>query len=334
MLNAPFTFPSFSSLSSLFPLHEHFFQCKCANTHILEVLLWIGLLLLSKWIFSFLYSFYTYFIRPGKNLRKYGDWAVVTGCTDGIGKAISEEFARKGLNLVLISRNQQKLDEMSKKIIESEKVKVKTFSVDFASPNAAFSSLKADLDTLDIGILVNNVGVSYEHAAFLPEITEERIDQLIRVNILGTIRMTQIVLPGMINRKRGAIINIGSASSMVTEPMYSVYAGTKAFIEVFSKSLHHECKEYGIHVQCQIPAFVATKLSKIRKTSFFVCSPRSYAKSFVAAIGHETTVISYWTHALQLKFASYLPEFILANQLLRHGKTIRKIALDKKMKAQ
>jgi len=285
-----------------------------------------------RWTLVLVSKFYRYFLRPGKNLKRYGKWAIVTGCTDGIGKAIVEEFARKGLNVILISRTQSKLDEQAKYVESTFKVQTKTVVVDFNQQSPTiFDPVKAAIAGLDIGILVNNVGSSYDHAEYYLELSKEKIEQLIRLNIYSVTEMTYAVLPGMVERKRGAIINFSSASSLVSEPLYAVYAGTKAFVNSFSIALHYEYKSQGVHVQCQIPAFVTTKLSKLRATSFFICSPRTYAKSFVAAIGYEPIITSYWTHELQIGLATWLlPQWTLCSFLLSRGKSIRVRALKKK----
>eukprot|EP01114_Cavostelium_apophysatum_P009453 TRINITY_DN22600_c0_g1_i1.p1 TRINITY_DN22600_c0_g1~~TRINITY_DN22600_c0_g1_i1.p1 ORF type:complete len:322 (-),score=87.41 TRINITY_DN22600_c0_g1_i1:66-1031(-) len=292
----------------------------------------LGLAVLAKWTFVLVNKFYVYFLRPGKNLKRYGKWAIVTGCTDGIGAAVVEEFARKGLNVILVSRSQSKLDAQAKSIESTYKVQTKTVAIDFNSSNPAiFDPLRTAIEDLDVGILVNNVGASYDHAEYFLELSKEKIEQLIRLNIYSVTEMTYLVLPGMVKRKRGAIINVSSASSLVSEPLYAVYTGTKAFVNNFSVALHYEYKSQGIAVQSQLPAFVTTKLSKLRSTSFFICSPRTYAKAFVAQIGYEPIITTYWTHELQIGLATWLlPLWTLCPFLLSRGKALRARALKRK----
>merc|ERR1740121_3578493 len=116
---------------------------------------------------------------------------------------------------------------------------------------------------------------------------------------------------GMIKRKRGAIVNTSSAAGRMTSPLLAEYSGAKAFIESFSKGLKAELAPFKIHVQCQAPLFVATKLAKIRKTSITVPSPQDYARSAVAHIGFEDSVSPYWSHALQLWLQRQLPEWAI-----------------------
>jgi 17beta-estradiol 17-dehydrogenase / very-long-chain 3-oxoacyl-CoA reductase len=303
---------------------------------VLNILVIVSLLFVAKYALSVVYSFYKFFLRPARNLKRYGPWAIVTGCTDGIGKAICDEFALKGLNLVLISRTPEKLAEQAKALESTYKIQTKTVAVDFSRADPSiYEKIKTAINGLEIGILVNNVGASYDHAEYFLDLTKEKIEQLIRLNVYSTTEMTYLVLPGMVQRKRGAIINVSSASSLVNEPMYAVYSATKAFVNSFSVALHYEYKPMGVHIQCQLPAFVTTKLSKLRSTSFFIVTPRVYAKSFIRAIGYDPIILTYWTHALQFAtIVALVPEYIMGRILLSRGKGIRAKAYAKKKQQQ
>ena len=140
--------------------------------------------------------FYCHFIRPCKNIKKkFGSWTVVTGATDGIGKAMAFEFARRGLNVVLISRSKDKLDECAVEIkAKYPKVEVKVLKVDygkFDGPERV--RVAAFLHDLDIGVLVNNVGISYPFTKFFHELEDERVEQLISLNVESTTWMSRWV---------------------------------------------------------------------------------------------------------------------------------------------
>jgi 17beta-estradiol 17-dehydrogenase / very-long-chain 3-oxoacyl-CoA reductase len=300
---------------------------------LVHFLLVVALLWFLRWVFGVLNFVFVYFLRPGKDLKKFGKWAIVTGSTDGIGKAIADELAAKGISLVLISRTKSKLEDQAKELSSKFSIETKIHAMDFSSGDLSmFDRVKEVVQGLDVGLLVNNVGMSYDHAEYFHLVDKQKIENLVRINIFGTTHMTYVVLPGMLERKRGAIVNISSASGFVSEPMYAVYSATKAFVNTFSQALHYEYKSQGVHVQCQVPAFVTTKLSKLRSTSFFICSPKAYAKSLIAKIGYEPIIFSYWTHSLQIDGALSLPipDWIRASFLLSRGKDIRRRAYAKK----
>lgn len=198
----------------------------------LLVLLSLGFLSILKLSLSILKWVYVNFLRPGKNLKKYGSWALITGPTDGIGKAFAFQLARKGLNLVLVGRNPDKLKDVSEAIKSKfGSTQIKNVVVDFSGDlDDGVSRIKEVIEGLDVGVLINNVGVSYPYARFLHEVDDKLLSDLIKVNVEGTTKVTQAVLPGMVKRKKGAIVNIGSGAAIVipSDPLYSVYAATKA----------------------------------------------------------------------------------------------------------
>lgn len=182
---------------------------------------------LATWIFHTC-------LRSEKDLiTSYGPWALVTGATDGIGKALAHQLAQKGLNLVLVGRSPEKLEAVRGEIrTRHPHTHVRTIRVDFSSGDftAGLREIEAVAGELEVGVLVNNVGVTYPGAMFFDEVEEEVWGNIVRVNIEGTTRVTKAVLPAMLQRKRGAIVNVGSAASVVvpSHPLFTIYAATKA----------------------------------------------------------------------------------------------------------
>jgi 17beta-estradiol 17-dehydrogenase / very-long-chain 3-oxoacyl-CoA reductase len=280
---------------------------------------------------SFVLSLLWRACRPAKDLRKYGKWAVVTGATDGIGKEMARQMADQGMSIVLISRTQAKLDAVAEEIGASGTA-VKTIAVDFANVGADdWTDICDELDKLDIGVLVNNVGMSYRYAEYFNDLSSEEVASMIDLNVNSTTNMTRCVLRGMTKRKRGAIINVGSAAGLISmgNPLYSLYSATKAYVDFFSRSLHYELASKNIHVQCQVPYFVTSKLSKLRHSSLFIPSPKTYARAALRAIGYEPTIVPYWAHAIQNAVVQNLPLFLQKKVVLGHNLGIRKRALKK-----
>ena len=161
--------------------------------------------------------------------------------------------------MLLISRTESKLEALASEL--EDKTEVKYLAVDFSNATKAkWDEVQKTIEALDVGMLFNNVGVSYPHAQYLHELDDETVRQLITVNVDCTTKMTKFVLPGMVSRRGGAIINIGSGAATVlpSDPLYSVYAGTKGYVDQFSKSLSVEYAKYNIDVQVQVSSLASS----------------------------------------------------------------------------
>ncbi|XP_031477499.1 very-long-chain 3-oxoacyl-CoA reductase 1-like [Nymphaea colorata] len=281
------------------------------------------------WLFKSTVVFFIWiwktFLRPGRELKEhYGSWALITGPTDGIGKALAFSLGKKGLNLVLVGRNPEKLASVSHEIRESdEKIEVKSVVVDFSRDkiDEGIKAIEEEIQDLDLGVVVNNVGVCY--AMYMHEVGEEQLQEFIRVNVEAATRVTHMVLPHMMKRKKkkkkGAIVNIGSAAALPFWgfPFVTVYCATKRFLDKFSTSLHMEYKRHGIDIQCQTPLFVATKMTGMERSFFLVASSAEYAESSIRWMGYEGSCNPFWGHAVQCWIASLLPQRLLDCFLLR-----------------
>lgn len=194
----------------------------------------LGLLILLRHSISLTRWVANTFFRPPKDLRScYGSWAIITGCTDGIGRAFAFKLAQRGLNLVLVSRSRDKLERLSSDLLAiNERILVRILALDFAEEDISggVREIEEMAKSLDVGVLINNVGVTYPAAKFFHEVDDELWRRIVRVNVEGTAKVTRAVLPGMVQRGRGAIVNLGSGASIVvpSHPLFTIYAATKA----------------------------------------------------------------------------------------------------------
>jgi len=301
-------------------------------------LLALGLLAVARVALFVLDLLWRRVLRPATNLRKYGakagGWAVVTGASDGIGKAFCIELAKRGFNVVLISRTKSKLDELAKQLEDKYKVKTAVVAVDMSSTDPRiYQTIAATLSNAGkIGILVNNVGLSYEHPTKYLNLPKEVEEQLVQMNIRTMHEMTRIVLPLMVSNRKGAIINLSSFAGSVPTPLLSVYSGVKAYINYFSIALAHEYKKDGIDVQAVTPGLVVSNMSKIRKANTLagVCNPDVIAKGSLNTIGKDVRCNPFWMHALIDWVFRALPENFVVGKIRSINASTEARALRKK----
>lgn len=267
-------------------------------------------------------------------VRKYGKWAVVTGSTDGIGKAYAEELAKHGVNIILVSRNKEKLEAVSRGISETYQVETDFIVADFSKGRELYPAIKEALKDREIGILVNNVGIFYTY--YFTNLSEDMLWDLIHVNIASATMMTHIVLPGMVKRKKGAIVNLSSAVCCQPTPIVTVYGASKSYLDYFSRALHYEYASKGIFVQSLIPCVTTTKMvsfsSMIPKRSIFFPTAEEYASHAVSTLGLSIRTTGYWKHAIQFMLGECLPEWMWAWFALSLNRILRKQALAAKAK--
>ena len=160
---------------------------------------------------------------------------VVTGCSKGIGLCYAQELANKGMNLVLIARKAELLNKIAKELRNQYDIQVEVIIADFGKGANIYSSIEEKLVGKDIGILVNNVGVATDGIKYFHEASEDSMWNMINVNIGSMTLMCKMILPKMEERKRGAVINVASVASFVPNPLMTMYAATKAYVNFFSR---------------------------------------------------------------------------------------------------
>lgn len=243
-----------------------------------------------------------------------GSWALVTGASDGIGKEFALALADKGYNVILVSRTESKLAALASEISSKygSKVATKTLAMDFALNNDMdYSRLKKLVEGLDISILINNVGLSHSIPVPFVETPQKEMTDIVTINCLATLRVTQLVAPGMVSRKRGLILSMASFGGAFPTPLLATYSGSKAFLQQWSTALGSELAPYGVQVQLVQSHLVTTAMSKIRRSSLLVPTPKQFVRAALGKIGRSGgaqgiafTSTPYWSHGVMHWFLS------------------------------
>lgn len=151
------------------------------------------------------------------------------------------QLAKKGLNIVLISRTKDKLDTVAKDIETKYNVETKTIAIDFTKGPEIFNVIQSQIANLNIGILVNNVGMSYIYPEYFHSIQDPDtfLGNVVNCNVVSVTNLCKLILPGMLERKKGIIINISSMSATIPNPMLTVYAASKVRWNVLSSMIDY-----------------------------------------------------------------------------------------------
>lgn len=251
--------------------------------------------------------------------------ALITGASGGIGQAFAEELAAQNINLVLVSRSEEKLNKLAQQLQARYKIQVDVIVKDLTEPGAT----QAVYDTvqakgLRINLLINNAGFG-DYGDFAERDGERQL-KMIQLNIIALVDLTHKLLPEMRKRRSGSIINLSSLSGFQPIPYLSVYAASKAFILSFSQALWAENRDYGVRVlvvcpgpvetnffaEAQIPVALAGKTNKISTSKEVV-----HASLKALERGDSTVVIGdFNTHAIT-KLSPLVPRKILLTMLER-----------------
>jgi NADP-dependent 3-hydroxy acid dehydrogenase YdfG len=193
-----------------------------------------------------------------------GKVVLVTGASSGIGRATALEFARAGAKLLLCARRLDLLSELETPLLEAGAAAVRLFRLDVrdrAAVEAALATLPAEWTAIDV--LVNNAGLS-RGMTKLHEDDPENWDEMIDTNIKGLLYVTRAVVPGMVERGSGHVINMGSTAGYITYANGAVYCATKAAEKSITEGLKIDLMGTAVRVTSVDPGMVETDFSKVR----------------------------------------------------------------------
>lgn len=242
---------------------------------------------------------------------------LITGASEGIGKSFAEAFAKHGHDLVVVARNQQKLNELSMYLNAKYAVECHVYPCDLTAPNAAtllFNQLLED--KIQIDILVNNAGMM--QVENLHEADEETLDRLLLLNVNSLVNMTRQFVGPMVSKGAGRILNVGSIASFMPTPNFSAYGASKAFVLSFSEGISEELKGTGVSVTCVCPGMTETKMLShadgMEKyiPGFLKAHPDTLANdTYKALMKGEVVFLDKLANKLLVQWATHYPRWMV-----------------------
>jgi uncharacterized protein len=183
--------------------------------------------------------------------------ALVTGSSSGIGAVYADRLARRGYDLILVARNQERLNALAKKLTTATGRSIEVVAADLNAKADLARVEKILREDASITMLVNNAGVG----AIMPLLDTDvnKMDELIALNVAALTRLTYAVAPAFVSRGTGTIVNISSVVGIAPEMLNGVYGASKAFVTALSQSLQHELAPKGLRIQAVLPAATATE---------------------------------------------------------------------------
>jgi short-subunit dehydrogenase len=258
---------------------------------------------------------------------------LVTGASAGIGEAFAEVFARNGFNLVITARRGDRLDAVAARLRETYGIAVDTI-VDDLADNDAPARLCAAIAAKGIAInaLVNNAG--YGVPGVYTASPWERHAAFLQVMVVGVAELTYRLLPGMIERGYGRIINVGSLAGLVPAPAgHTLYGASKAFVIKFSEALAHEVGKHGVHVTALCPGFTYSEFHDVTGTRaqmnrlprwMWMNAPEVAQQGFDAVMAGTPIQVTGWVNRAVALLVRWCPQAIVNQVSRRMGAAYRK----------
>lgn len=197
-------------------------------------------------------------------MAKKQESVLVTGASSGIGLELARCFAADGSNLILVARTTAAMERLAAEFRRERKIEVQVVTADLSKPGASqaiFDAMQGRGAVVDV--LVNNAGFGL-HGAFA-ELPLTRQLEMIQVNVTSLVALTGLFVPGMVQRGRGGVLNVGSVAGFLPGPYMAIYYATKAFVESFSEALFEELRGTGVNVTNLCPGPTESNFSKIAR---------------------------------------------------------------------
>lgn len=241
--------------------------------------------------------------------QRYGDWAVIYDGAAPVAMAYAKELARQGVNIIFITAEPNAVRDTAAFLPEAYAVETIVILADFSLDQSAIKPIQEAIRGKDIGFLINCV----EETLTLPqnptEVNEQSLLSTVNKNTAVATLMTRLVLPGMLQRSRGAVVNISSGACCKPLPGRVMLTAATGFLDHFSGALHLEYSNRGIFVQSLIPFQIASTRRNI-KDGWFVPEAELYANHAISTLGVSNRTTGYWPHTLQYGLIRSIPEWL------------------------
>ena len=253
-------------------------------------------------------------------LLKSASWALITGASSGLGQEFSTLLAKDGYSLVLVARDQEKLEFLAQNLQKTYSIQVHCFLIDLAKEDAiAEIEKKLKQNNITVSILINNAGLGQNE--YFAEGDQKKTADMIAVNIKTLTELTRLLLPDMIKHNRGKILNVGSMAAFSPGPFMAVYFASKAYVFSFSRAIREELSNTNIKVTVFCPGPIQTPFwekagaSRSRLMSGFllpILTPEKAAKIAYAALKKGKNVcvpglLAKIIYALRGALGTYIP---------------------------
>lgn len=253
-------------------------------------------------------------------------WALITGASSGIGKAVAFELAGKGYNLFLTSWDEQPLRQVAADCQRQCNVEARAYVADLSRLDLVDDMIRALFaPPIEIDILVNNAGFGVGGEFLKTDLAREL--GLLNLQLVATLKLTKAVLPKMVARKKGRILNVASVYSFAPVPFQAVYSACKAFLLTFSESLRGELKGTGVTVTALCPGTVRTEFRSragiTHRNQAAGATPEAVAKIAVRqTLRGKHLVVPGFTSKVFVFFARCLPVSIVP-RIVRYINSVR-----------
>jgi short-subunit dehydrogenase len=242
--------------------------------------------------------------------------ALVTGASSGIGEALARRLARDGLHLGLVARRAERLDALAAELRAAHRIEVHTLPADLTKPGAVAELVEQVAGQgLDVDWLVNNAG--FGTVGLFHTLPVERELEQIALNVEALVELTGRLLPAMVRRRRGVVMNVASVGAYLPSPHMSTYTATKAFVLSFSEAIAVELRDTGVRVLCVCPGVTRTEFQERANVEtghvpgILQQSAEEVADEAVRAVGRGSVVVNGRLNRAAVGLLKFVPHTLV-----------------------